>query len=389
MTNRRPYREELYQWIWHEVEFSCTNLKTTDGKPLKIVDTGSVNHGAGPDFLGAHIKVGRRDWYGSVEIHNKPKEWYRHGHHEDEEFNSVILHVVFEDDSSGKIITEDGHEPFTLVLKPYLTKNIYQLLERKQRSGIACSGNVSFINQQAFQKQVEKAHREYLEYKVEELLAFYDPSLPISTAWQQCLIAGVYQTLGIPSNKSQMKKLAQDLFDKSMLSQDSAEFSKQVTRFAFHSDKKFNWKQNGMRPASRPKPRIKQAAAIHFSIQQIPFQTFFKNELEATWNQILEGVDSACRPGKSRLRLIKQIVFLPAIYFLGDLLQSNRLKQSAFDAWLVPNHHVPPEMKAPFKKAGFTVNHSTNIIGLAHQYKRYCQKKNCHRCEVFKKAIRS
>lgn len=389
MTNRHPYQEELFQWIWQQVEFDCANLKTACGKPLKIVDTGSKNHGAGPDFLGAHLRIGRRDWYGSVEIHNKPKGWYQHGHQKDEEFNSVILHVVYEDDGSKRVYTEDNHEPFTLQLKPYLTKKIYRLLEQKQQSGIACSGNVSFINQEAFERQVEIAHREYLEYKVEELLAFYDPSLPISTAWKQCLITGIYQTLGIPSNKAQMIKLAQELFDESIQVQDFSTFSKQVQEIAFHSDKNFHWKQSGMRPASRPEPRIKQAAAIHYAIEQLPFQTFFKNDSEEAWMQLMDRVGSNYQPGRSRRSLIQQIVYLPALYLLGDLLQSKRLKRSACEEWRSPNQHVPQEMKAPFKKAGFTISSSVKKIGLAHQYKRYCREKNCHRCEVFKKAIRS
>lgn len=389
MTNRQPYREELFQWIWQQVEFNCSNLKTACGKELQIADTGSLNHGAGPDFLGAHLRIGSRDWHGSVEIHNKPESWYQHGHHADKEFNSVVLHVVFEDEGSKQVVTEDGHEPFTLVLKPYLTKKIHRLLEQKQQSGIACSGNVSFINQEAFEKQVEIAHREYLEYKVEELLDFYDPSLTVSRAWKQCLITGIYKTLGIPSNKLQMQNLAQKVFDASLPLQDIAESSKQINQIAFHSDKNFHWKQSGMRPASRPERRIKQAAAIHCAIQQLPFQIFFKNELEESWDRLIDRVDPNNHPGRSRLRLVQQIVFLPAIYLLGDLLHSIRLKQSAFEAWSSPNQHVPPEMKAPFKKAGFAINPSVKKIGLAHQYKRYCREKNCHRCEVFKKAIRS
>lgn len=389
MTNRNPYREELFQWIWQEIEFDCSNLKTISGKPLKIVDTGSRNVGAGPDFLGAHVRIGNRDWYGSVEIHKKAVEWNQHEHHKDKEFNSVILHVIYSADSSIGVRTEDGHKPFTLELKPYLTKKIHRLLDQKQRSGIACSGNVSFINQEAFEKQVEVAHREYLEYKVEELLAFYDPSLPISNAWQQCIITGVYQALGIPSNKSSMKNLAQELFGESLQIQDFVDFSTQIEQFAFHSERNFQWKQHGMRPASRPKPRIKQAAAIHFAIQKVPFQIFFKNNPSETWRELMVHIDAAVRPGKSRLSLIKQIVYLPGIYLLGDLLHSTRLKQNAVDAWVSSTQYVPPEMKTPFKKAGFSINSSTKKIGLAHQYKRYCREKNCQRCEVFKKAIRS
>lgn len=389
MTNRRPYREELFQWIWQQVEFDCRNLRTTCGKPLQIIDTGSLNHGAGPDFLGAHLRIGEKDWYGSVEIHKKPEEWRQHGHHKDEVFNSVILHVVYEFGRVKRIQTKDGFEPFTFVLKPYLRENIYRLLEAKKKRGIACSGNVSFINQQAFEKQIAKAQKEYLEYKVDELLDDYDPSLPLSTAWSQCLISGVYRTLGVPSNKTQMAELAQVVFEESLSDCNSSEFYQSIRHLAFESVHQFHWRCTGMRPASRPEKRVKQAAALHHSINQISFQQFFKNDFEDTWNQILGNVQQANIPGQSRLSLIKQLVYLPALYLLGDLLQSTNLKQSALEAWSSQTQHVPDEMKAPFRKAGFEINSSTKKIGLAHQYKRYCREKNCHRCEVFKKAIRS
>ena len=356
---------------------------------MKIIDTGSLNHGAGPDFLGAHVRIDERDWYGSVEIHSEPGEWYRHEHHTDQEFNSVILHVVYRENSSRQVKTEDGHEPYTFVLKPYLTKNVYQLFEAKQKSGIPCSRNISFINQEAFEEQIAKAHREYLAYKVEELLEFYDPSLPLSKAWKQCLITGIYQTLGVPANKTQMKRLAQCVFEESLLPQDFYEFSEKINQIAFHSEKNISWNHSGMRPASRPKPRVKQAAALHCAVRRVRFRSFFKNGMEESWIELLEQVDPAARPGKSRLSLIKQIVYLPALYLLGDLLQSAKLKQSALEVWSSSVQHVPAEMKKPFKKAGFNINSKIKKIGLAHQYKRYCREKNCHRCEVFKKAIRS
>lgn len=390
MTNHRPYREELFQWIWQQVEFDCRNLRTLCGKSLQIIDTGSLNHGAGPDFLGAHLRVDQKAWYGSVEIHKKPGEWFQHGHHKDKEFNSVVLHVVFEEDSSKPIQTEDGYEPFTLVLKPYVTEKIHRLFEEKQKRGIACSGNISFINQRAFEQQVAKAQREYLEYKVEELLKFYDPTLLVSTAWLRCFITGVYRTLGIPSNKNQMAELAQVAFEECTPENTISNFIAQVDQLSFNkSEKDFHWTFSGMRPASRPENRVKQAASLHFSIHQLTFESFLKNDLEKTWGQILEGTNPENRPGQSRLSLVKQLVYLPGLYLLGDLLQSNNVKQSALETWSLSVQHVPEEMKAPFKKAGFAINSSTKKIGLAHQYKRYCREKNCHRCEVFKKAIRS
>lgn len=388
MTKACPYREELFQWVWQNLEFDCSQLHTVCGKTVHIIETGEWNHGAGPDFLGAHIRVNGRDWFGSVEIHRKAGEWFQHHHHTDEHFNSVVLHVVYEDDQSVEVATQDGYKPYTLALKPYLKKKVYRLLEAKQQDGIACSGNVSFINQEAFEKQVAFAHREYLEYKVEELLEFYDASQPLSKAWKDCMIVGMYKTFGIPANKMQMAELAQKvLFEE--VSQELSSYIEEVEKIAFGPENTIQWNESGMRPASRPKPRVMQAAALHYAVVQTPFQYFFKNEPARSWNHLLKNIDSPLLPGKSRLNLIKQIVFQPALYLLGDLLHSTNLKKKASDAWRSPVQYVPEEIKKPFLKAGFELNKTTTVSGLAHHYKRYCRARNCHRCKVFKKAIRS
>lgn len=388
MTKPSSYREELFQWIWQNLEFDYSQLQTACGKSLQIVDTGEWNHGAGPDFLGTHLQIDGKEWFGSVEIHKKAGEWLQHAHHLDENFNSVVLHVVYQDERYGDISTQDGHKPFTLFLKPYLTKKMYRLLEAKQQNGIACSGNISFINQEAFEEQVKIAHREYLEYKVEELLEFYDASLPLSKAWKHSLIVGVYKTLGIPGNKTQMASLAQEILSGAISLRDS-QFVEEVEQLAFQQESKICWVHSGMRPASRPKIRVKQAAALHQAIHQMPFRIFFKQDTGQSWNHLLKMADPKLLPGNSRLALIKQIVFLPALYLLGDLIHSIQLKKQVLEAWKSGTQYVPEEVKKPFKRAGFQLNKATNVVGLAHYYKRYCREKNCHQCEVFKKAIRS
>lgn len=387
MSDSLPYREDLFQWIWANLEFDCTNLQTACGKRIKIVDTGECNHGAGPDFLGAHLIIDGNKWFGSVEIHKRAGEWFQHKHHEDQNFNSVILHVVYESELIHEVRTKDGHAPYTLCLKPFIQKNIYRLLEAKQENGIACTGNISFISQQAFERQVQAVHREYLEYKISELFTFYNPSLPLSVAWKDCLTSGIYKSLGIPSNQAQMTTLSKIVISKEFPSKQE-DFISEVQNTAFESGAGIEWNHTGMRPASRPVERVKQAASLHYTLKNTPFEVFFKQSPEQSWKIILENCKSN-RPGRSRLKLLKQIVYLPALCFLGDLLHSNDLKKMAMKRWESHPQHVPEEVKKPFRKAGFSLTQPVKVVGLAHQYKRYCREGNCHRCQVFKKAIQS
>jgi hypothetical protein len=384
-----PYRESLFQWVWEKLEFDCRNLRMICGQPVEIRDPGTLNHGAGPDFSGAHIVADGLEWRGSVEIHKSAQEWYHHNHQEDAAYNSVILHVVFCDQNLRGVSTENGSRPFTLCLKPYLHKSLHRLIAMKQKQGIPCGGNVSFISQLAFERQVEAAHRDYFNYKTDEILQAYPAGKPVSEAWKQALLIQVYKTLGIPSNREPMEKLARNLFERTSLPEEKGLFIEKVNAIAFEGKTdSVSWNVSGMRPASRPQSRVEQAAAIHYEVKNCSLRHFLGKPAHS-WKHLIGNIAPFRRPGGSRLNLIRQTVYMPSLYLLGKLLHSRQLMSFAFEAWNRSPQQVPQEVQRPFKQAGFDLSGSVKRLGLAHQYKRYCQKQNCHRCEVFKNAIRS
>ena len=386
------YREDLFQWIWQHLQFNCQNLTTSCGKKLEIVDPGEINHAGGPDFLGAHLVADGMHWHGSVEIHKTSAEWDSHNHRENKRFDSVVLHVVFQDNSKKPAITADGSRPMVLVLKPYLHKSLHHLLSLQQSGELPCGGSVAFINQKAFEQQIEAAHREYFDYKVNELLQEFNPSVRVSKAWRDMLIIQMYKTLGIPANRRQMgvlaKKLIKDRLDVTPIER----FVDLVMDAAFsgknEADEVIRWVHTGMRPASRPRKRVEQAAVLHYVIENTDFSRFL-NKPEQTWDFLLNEGPAGKLPGRSRLKIMYHTVYLPAVYLLADLLQSEKLKEWAYTCWQTGGQFVPEEVCRPFKKAGFSVNGRSKRLGLAHQYKRYCRQRNCHRCEVFKTSIGS
>lgn len=385
------YREDLFQWIWQNIEFDCSELSTNCGKKLSIVETGTLNHGAGPDFLNAHLVIDGLEWHGSVEIHKSPSDWMKHRHQNDKNFNSVILHVIYYDDINGEAaVTQSGATLHTLSLKPRLHKSLQQLLEIKNTKSLPCGGQLRFINQAAFEKQVNRAHDEYFEYKAAQLLREYPAGVPISKAWKICLVKQIYHTLGIPANKDQMGQLA-DVVLKEITENYSLEsFIEMAEEKAFnqHSSNKIQWVHAGMRPASRPARRVSEAAALHYFIHHFPLNHFFQNPGES-WRKLTHQVPGPWLPGRQRLNLICNTVYLPAIYLLGELLQFSALKSDAQSLWQTVSQAVPAEISKPFNKAGFELKNTKNKLGLAHQFKRYCMERNCHQCEVFKSAIRS
>ena len=87
--------ERAMDLLWRRSHTLTEGLVTRGGERLRVVYPGTANHRSGPDFRGAVIATesGERIM-GDVELHLNEPDWYRHGHHEDANYNGVVLHVV-------------------------------------------------------------------------------------------------------------------------------------------------------------------------------------------------------------------------------------------------------------------------------------------------------
>lgn len=90
--------ESLLQFIWLHQLFNKHDLRTTGGESFEILNRGTLNTNQGPDFAQGRIRVGATEWIGSIELHRYASEWFRHQHHDDRNYQQVILHVVWEND---------------------------------------------------------------------------------------------------------------------------------------------------------------------------------------------------------------------------------------------------------------------------------------------------
>lgn len=87
------------QFIWQHRLWDDGQLTTTDGCRVRIIHPGLLNSDAGPDFFNASVEIDGQRWVGNVEIHIRASDWFRHGHDKDRAYDSVILHVVMENDA--------------------------------------------------------------------------------------------------------------------------------------------------------------------------------------------------------------------------------------------------------------------------------------------------
>jgi hypothetical protein len=89
--------EDFLHYLWR-YRLLGSDLHTSRGEVIEVIDTGLHNHDSGPDFLNARIRIDQTLWVGHVEIHLNSSDWVNHAHHLDLAYHNVILHVVYNDD---------------------------------------------------------------------------------------------------------------------------------------------------------------------------------------------------------------------------------------------------------------------------------------------------
>ena len=86
--------------VWQGQRFRGP-LRTIHGRAVEVVHRGTWTHGFGPDFRDAMVLFdGRELRSGSIEVHLRTGAWTAHGHHQDERYDVVVLHVVLLHDGS-------------------------------------------------------------------------------------------------------------------------------------------------------------------------------------------------------------------------------------------------------------------------------------------------
>lgn len=88
------WSERHLQCVWYDDRLRPL-LRTDAGERIAVIQPGRWNLEAGPDFLGADLRIGRRRVRGDVEVHIRPGDWKAHGHTDDPRYADVVLHVTY------------------------------------------------------------------------------------------------------------------------------------------------------------------------------------------------------------------------------------------------------------------------------------------------------
>ena len=121
--------EQLLHYVWKHKIFPLKELKTTTGQQVEVIDTGLANTDAGPDFFNAKLKLDGVLWIGNIEIHERSSDWFKHGHHVDAGYNSVILHIASEIDMEISRSNGERIPQIQLICPEAVRTNYKELLE--------------------------------------------------------------------------------------------------------------------------------------------------------------------------------------------------------------------------------------------------------------------
>ena len=201
-------KEDFLHYVWQYKKFDFSNLKTAQNENLTIINSGFYSQLAGPDFFNAQIQIDSQKWAGNVEIHVKSSDWYVHNHEKDANYDSVILHVVWQHDTP--IFRKDNSEIAVLEIQQYvLDKELdnYNKLATS-KSWIYCENEIASTDNFVFKNWLERLFFERLERKmfpINQLL------LQTGNNWEAVLFAMLAKNFGLNTNGDIFLKIANSI----------------------------------------------------------------------------------------------------------------------------------------------------------------------------------
>lgn len=186
-----------------------SNLKLVSGEPIVIYSLGLLNTDSGPDFFNAKIKIGEQLWAGNVELHVKSSDWFLHGHEQDNAYDSVILHVVWEHDTD--VFRSDNSILATLALKHFVAPDLlikYRKLFKAKQKWINCETNFYTVNTFVISNWMERLYFERLERKAKQIQVLLHET---NNDWEAVCFAMLAKNFGLKVNGDAFYSLAKSV----------------------------------------------------------------------------------------------------------------------------------------------------------------------------------
>ncbi len=200
--------EEFLHYIWKFKLFNQFDLFTIDNEQVEIIKVGQHNSDAGPDFFNAKIKVGDTLWAGNVEVHINASDWQKHNHQNDNAYDNIILHVVFNADIVLKRIS--GETIPTIELKDKISEKVIQnyLYFKSNKDWIPCEKQIAAVPPFIVNSTIDKLLLERLERKSKTII----DNLALNTNnWEETFYQLLARNFGFKTNAEPFELLAKSL----------------------------------------------------------------------------------------------------------------------------------------------------------------------------------
>ncbi len=415
-------KEDFLHYLWKLKKFDLSNLISSGGQKLSIIDFGTYNTDSGPDFFNAKVQIDDTLWAGNIEMHVRSSDWIKHNHQTDKAYNNVILHVVYEDDLS--ISTQYDVKIPTLELKNRIFKNDlknYKLL-RFNKDWVSCQKLFNISSGFSRIRAVEKALTDRLLTKSSRLkniltnkdndwndaffvyLARYFGMKVNADAFE--MLAGSLPYKTILKEKDELIKIEALLFGQSGLLEKEFEddYPQSLKQEYEHLKKKYKlspipvsiWKFSKLRPANFPTIRIAQLAKLLFENTAIfgsiiksedvdSIKRLFRVKVSDYWlNHYLFDEESIHRQkslGKSAINVLIINTVVPTVFLYGLLNNDEQYKQKAVDYL----SEIAPESNSIINKwadMGFSISSAYDTQALLELKQNYCSKYRCLECPI-------
>ena len=201
-----PPPEKLLQTIWQHQRLKRDQLKTAEGKPVRVFHPGFASLEGGPDFRGAVLQIGtEKPVSGDVEIDLQSSGWHAHGHDTNPSFKNVILHVLWNEPKKSP-----GTPP-ALSLHAMLDSPLTELaLALENKTGLPenlrgkCSAPLRELSEPQLTELLRAAAKVRFRNKAGAML-----SRAKNAGWEAALWENLFRAIGYKNNVWPMQNLAE------------------------------------------------------------------------------------------------------------------------------------------------------------------------------------
>lgn len=414
-------KEEFLHYVWQFQNWSDVALHTTNGEPIQVMQAGSINTDAGPDFFNSQIIIDEQRWAGNVEIHIRSSDWYAHKHHQDKRYNAVILHVVWEHDV--EVFREDETPIPVLELNKYVDKELlltYKQLNDKPSAWIACQDQIASVSKFTIDSWLERVYIERLERKSKELTQDAEQN---KYHWEALLFSKLAKNFGLKVNGEAFYQMAMSIpfhivqkcqsnpiqLEALFLGQ-SGLLEKEITDGYYKKLQDEYWflrakfslnpiesppKFFRLRPYNFPTIRLSQLASLYHSntalfsewIKGIDIADFYsKYRVKASdyWNSHYNfGVESSKRSkrlSKNFIDLLLINTLVPLRFVYGKYIGEDNSEEiiELITQIAAENNSIISN----YKKYGVKAENAMQSQGLLQLYSNYCTPKRCLSCGI-------